>query len=197
MKNFDFYFDFGSPAAYLAWTQLPQLCADTGASVLWKPMLLGGVFQATGNHSPVTIPAKGRYVFKDFARFARRYGVPLNSNPFFPINTLTLMRAARALAQRLRQERAARGERGRQRARPARRRVPHLQEGTSHRGGRAEHVVSRRRSQSPALRAQYLQSERRGLPIRDDDRLPFRCPSVATHTQHPAAMIITPRWRNS
>ena len=100
MKTVDFYFDFGSPAAYLAYTQLPALCAETGASVVWKPMLLGGVFQATGNHSPVTIPAKGKYVFKDFARFARRYGVPLNTNPFFPINTLTLMRAAVGLQMR-------------------------------------------------------------------------------------------------
>lgn len=39
----DFYFDFGSPAAYLAWTQLPKMCADTGAQLVWKPMLLGGV----------------------------------------------------------------------------------------------------------------------------------------------------------
>ena len=100
MKTVDFYFDFGSPAAYLAYTQLPPLCAGTGASVVWKPMLLGGVFQATGNHSPVTIPAKGKYVFKDFARFARRYGVPLNTNPFFPISTLTLMRAAVGLQMR-------------------------------------------------------------------------------------------------
>ena len=99
-KTVDFYFDFGSPAAYLAYTQLPKLAADTGATVAWKPMLLGGVFQATGNHSPVTIPAKGKYVFKDFARFAQRYGVPLNPNPHFPINTITLMRAAVGLQMR-------------------------------------------------------------------------------------------------
>jgi len=94
MKTLDFYFDFGSPAAYLAWTQVPRLCTDCGAALRYQPMLLGGVFQATGNHSPATIAAKGRYVFKDLARFARRYGVVLNSNPYFPINTLTLMRAA-------------------------------------------------------------------------------------------------------
>ena len=94
MKTFEYWFDFGSPAAYLAWTQLPQLQADTQASALYKPMLLGGVFQATGNHSPATIAAKGKYTFIDFARFAKRYGVPLNSNPHFPINTLTLMRGA-------------------------------------------------------------------------------------------------------
>ena len=100
MKSFEFWFDFGSPAAYLAWTQLPQLQADTGSTAVLKPMLLGGVFQATGNHSPVTIPAKGKYTFKDFARYATRYGVPLNKNAHFPINTLTLMRGAAGLQLR-------------------------------------------------------------------------------------------------
>ena len=93
-KNVEFYFDFGSPTAYLAATQLPRLCADAGADLVWKPMLLGGVFQATGNHSPATIPAKGPYVFTDLGRFAHRYGVPIKYNPHFPINTLLLMRGA-------------------------------------------------------------------------------------------------------
>jgi 2-hydroxychromene-2-carboxylate isomerase len=99
-KTVEYYFDFGSPAAYLASTQLPQLAADTGAAVLWRPMLLGGVFAATGNSSPVTVPAKGRYTFTDFDRFAQRYGVPLKRNPAFPINTLTLMRMATGLQLR-------------------------------------------------------------------------------------------------
>jgi 2-hydroxychromene-2-carboxylate isomerase len=93
-RSVDFYFDFGSPASYLAATQLPHLCADVGAELVWKPMLLGGVFQSTGNHSPATIPAKGPYLFIDLARFAKRYGVPLQENPDFPINTLMLMRGA-------------------------------------------------------------------------------------------------------
>jgi 2-hydroxychromene-2-carboxylate isomerase len=64
-------------------------------------MLLGGVFKATGNTSPVAIPAKGRYMLAhDLPRFAKRYRVELNFNPHFPINTLNLMRAAIA-AQRL------------------------------------------------------------------------------------------------
>ncbi len=96
-KNLDYYFDFGSPASYLAFTQLPALIAQTGAKVIFKPILLGGVFQATGNQSPATIPAKGKYTFTDFARFAKRYGVPLATNPHFPINTLLLMRAAMGL----------------------------------------------------------------------------------------------------
>jgi 2-hydroxychromene-2-carboxylate isomerase len=93
-KSVEFHFDFGSPASYLAATQLPRLCAEAGAELVWKPMLLGGVFQATGNHSPATIPAKGPYMMKDLARFARRYGVAFRFNPNFPINTLLLMRGA-------------------------------------------------------------------------------------------------------
>ena len=99
-KSVEFYFDFGSPASYLAYTQLRALCRETGATLVWKPMLLGGVFQATGNHSPATIPAKGVYTFTDFDRFAKRYGVPLKKNPYFPINTLTLMRGAAGLQLR-------------------------------------------------------------------------------------------------
>ena len=93
-KSVDFYFDFGSPAAYLAATQLPHIAADTGASLVYKPMLLGGVFQATGNHSPAEIKPKGPYMTADLQRYARRYGVPFAHNPHFPINTLLLMRAA-------------------------------------------------------------------------------------------------------
>ncbi|CAG2147392.1 2-hydroxychromene-2-carboxylate isomerase [Cupriavidus numazuensis] len=99
-KMVEFYFDVGSPASYLAWTQLPALCAQAGAQLVYKPMLLGGVFQATGNASPGAVPAKGRYVSHDLARFARRYGVPLAQNPHFPIITLMLMRAATAVQLR-------------------------------------------------------------------------------------------------
>ena len=99
-KTVDFYFDFGSLASYLAWTQLPKLCADAGAALVWQPMLLGGVFQATGNRAPISVPLKGSYLFVDMARFAKRYGVPLVMNPHFPINTLQLMRAAVGLQLR-------------------------------------------------------------------------------------------------
>ena len=91
-KTVEFFFDVGSPAAYLAWTQLPGLCARQGAELVYRPMLLGGVFKATGNASPATVPAKGRYVEMDYGRYASRYGVPLTINPHFPIITLYLMR---------------------------------------------------------------------------------------------------------
>jgi 2-hydroxychromene-2-carboxylate isomerase len=93
-KQVEFFFDVGSPTAYLAWTQLPALCAQAGAELVYRPMLLGAVFQATGNTSPAAVPAKGRYMDADMARYARRYGVPFAMNPHFPINTLILMRGA-------------------------------------------------------------------------------------------------------
>ncbi|WP_095155031.1 2-hydroxychromene-2-carboxylate isomerase [Pseudomonas sp. Irchel 3E13] len=93
-KTVEFFFDLGSPASYLAWTQLPRLRAEHGANVVLRPMLLGGVFQATGNSSPATVPAKARYTYADFQRYAARYGVTLRFSPHFPINTLTLMRGA-------------------------------------------------------------------------------------------------------
>ncbi len=96
----EFYFDVGSATGYLAWTQLPALAQETGAVVVYKPMLLGGVFQATGNRSPMEVPSKARYMAADMERFARRYQAPMAMNPHFPINTLTLMRIATGLQMR-------------------------------------------------------------------------------------------------
>jgi 2-hydroxychromene-2-carboxylate isomerase len=99
-KAVEFYFDVGSPAAYLAWTQLPRIARETGTEIEYRPFLLGGVFQATGNKSPMEVPAKGQYMVDDLQRFARRYGVPFAHNPHFPINTLMLMRGAIGLQMR-------------------------------------------------------------------------------------------------
>lgn len=93
-KQVEFFFDVGSPASYLAWTQIRQLAERQNAEVVFQPMLLGGVFKATGNSSPATVPAKGNYTRVDFQRFAKRYQVPFAHNPFFPINTMQLMRGA-------------------------------------------------------------------------------------------------------
>lgn len=94
-KTLEFYFDFASPTAYLAHKRLQQLREQYGLVIDYKPMLLGGVFKATGNATPISVPAKGKYMLEsDLPRFSRRYGVTLNMNPYFPINTLYLMRAA-------------------------------------------------------------------------------------------------------
>jgi len=100
-KVLEFYFDIVSPTAYLAHKRLQQLADQYALEIKYVPMLLGGVFKATGNTTPVAIPAKGKYMLEsDLPRFTKRYGVPLNLNPFFPINSLNLMRGAIA-AQRL------------------------------------------------------------------------------------------------
>jgi 2-hydroxychromene-2-carboxylate isomerase len=99
-KTIEFFFDFGSPTSYLAYKALPALAADAGARIVYRPMLLGGVFKATGNASPVSVPAKGRWMFQDIQRWAQRHGVPFSFNPAFPINTLPLMRGAAGLQAR-------------------------------------------------------------------------------------------------
>lgn len=93
-KTVEFWFDVGSPTAYLAWRQLPGIAARHGAAIDYRPMLLGGVHKATGNTPPGMVAAKGAYMGIDLARFAARYGVELNFNPHFPVNTLALMRGA-------------------------------------------------------------------------------------------------------
>jgi 2-hydroxychromene-2-carboxylate isomerase len=95
-KAVEFLFDFGSPTSYLAYKQLPKIASRHGARIVWTPILLGGVFKATGNASPAQVPAKARYMNQDLARFAKRYNVALNFNTHFPVNTLALMRGAAA-----------------------------------------------------------------------------------------------------
>jgi len=93
-KKIVFCFDFGSPTVYLASTQLPLIAERNSAELEYKPVLLGGIFKATGNQTPAAIPAKGAYYGVDLPRFAKRYSVPFQNNPFFPVNTLALMRGA-------------------------------------------------------------------------------------------------------
>ncbi len=89
-----FYYDYGSPASYLAWARLPALCERHGARLIYRPILVGGLFKITGNHSPITVPAKGAWFFDDIARHAAHFGVPYRKNPHFVVNTLAIMRGA-------------------------------------------------------------------------------------------------------
>ena len=93
-KTVDFYYDYGSPTAYLAWTQLPAICAKHNATLNYQPILLGGVFKGTNNQSPVMIKAKGEWLLKDVERYARHYGVAYAMNPHFIVNTMPAMRGA-------------------------------------------------------------------------------------------------------
>tara|TARA_X000000368_G_scaffold178554_2_gene140918 strand:+ start:627 stop:1214 length:588 start_codon:yes stop_codon:yes gene_type:complete len=94
VKNIEFHFDFGSPTAYLAFTQLKIIAERNKTVIEYYPILLGGVFKATGNNPPASVPAKGQYMMTDLQRYADKYGVPYERNPFFPVNTLSLMRGA-------------------------------------------------------------------------------------------------------
>jgi 2-hydroxychromene-2-carboxylate isomerase len=93
-KTIEFFLDVGSPTTYLAWTQMPGVAARSGAAVVLRPFLLGGVFKATGNSSPVTVPAKGAFVLRDIQRHAKQFGVPFKLNSNFPMNTLMAQRCA-------------------------------------------------------------------------------------------------------
>ena len=95
-RTLEFYYDYGSPYSYLADTQVEAIAKRAGAALVRKPMLLGGVFKATGNASPMTVEQKSKWSAFDMPLWARHYGVPFQRNPFFPVNTLALMRGATA-----------------------------------------------------------------------------------------------------
>ena len=103
-KNLEFLFDFGGPNSYLAYKMLPDLCARTGAQVIYVPVLLGGLFKLTNNQAPMMryaeTPAKQKYEMLEFQRFVKAHAIPFKMNPCFPLNTLNVMRGAVA-AQRL------------------------------------------------------------------------------------------------
>jgi 2-hydroxychromene-2-carboxylate isomerase len=94
-----FMFDFGSPNAFLSHEAIPAIEARTGVKFEYVPVLLGGIFKATNNKSPAETLAgvKNKPAFHalETERFVKRFGVkPYVMNPFFPVNTLNLMRAA-------------------------------------------------------------------------------------------------------
>jgi 2-hydroxychromene-2-carboxylate isomerase len=97
----EFHFDFGSPNAYLSHRVIPAIEARTGARFRYIPVLLGGVFKATGNRSPAEafagIRNKPDYERLETERFIRRHRIEgFVRNPFFPVNTLQIMRGAAA-----------------------------------------------------------------------------------------------------
>ena len=99
MTNVEFHFDFGSPNAYLSHLVIPGIQQRTGALFDYVPVLLGGVFKLTGNRSPAEslagIKNKSEYQGLETQRFIERHGITrFRRNPFFPVNTLVLMRGA-------------------------------------------------------------------------------------------------------
>ena len=104
MKRVEFHFDFGSPNAYLSHLVIPEIEARTGAKFHYVPVLLGGVFKLTNNRSPMEsfagVKNKLEYQRLEMTRFIRRHRIAkFQFNPFFPVNTLTVMRGAIAARQ--------------------------------------------------------------------------------------------------
>ena len=97
MKQVEFYFDLGSPYSYLGFWQIQKIAEQHAAEIIWKPILLGGVFKATGNNSPMAVPAKAHYSMIDLGRWSKLWDIPVQMNPYFPINTLNLMRLITAV----------------------------------------------------------------------------------------------------
>ncbi len=94
-----FLFDFGSPNAFLSHEAIPAIEKRSGVKFEYVPILLGGIFKATNNKSPAEslagIKNKPEFQVVETERFVRRFAVrPYTPNPFFPVNTLNLMRAA-------------------------------------------------------------------------------------------------------
>ncbi|HWG78360.1 MAG TPA: 2-hydroxychromene-2-carboxylate isomerase [Stellaceae bacterium] len=90
----EFYFDYGSPYSYIAHRRLPEVLRRAGGEARYRIMLLGGVFQLTGNQSPATNPLKWPNSQRDLERYVAKYQVPFRRNPHFPVNTLKAMRGA-------------------------------------------------------------------------------------------------------
>ena len=99
MDGIEFHFDFGSPNAYLAHRVIPGIESRTGARFRYVPVLLGGVFKATGNRSPAEafrdVPSKRAFMELETRRFLARHGIAdFRHNQHFPVNTLAVMRGA-------------------------------------------------------------------------------------------------------
>lgn len=98
MTTIDFYWDFGSPNVYIAEKILEGIAERTGATVAHHPILLGGLFKMTSNQPPMLafkdVQGKTAYMQQQMARFLKRYDLPFNWNPHFPVITTALMRGA-------------------------------------------------------------------------------------------------------
>jgi 2-hydroxychromene-2-carboxylate isomerase len=106
-RTLEFYWDFSSPFAYLASTQAEALAARTGARLVSRPMLLGGLFKALGQDDVplLTFPeARQRYYHRDLVRLAAWWGVPFRFPSRFPLRTVLPLRVYLALPQALRED---------------------------------------------------------------------------------------------
>ncbi len=95
VKKLEFYFDVASPPSYIAHRRLPALVERTGAALILKPVLVGGVFKLSGNAAPVSVPAKKAYMMRvELPCLARQCGIALDFDSRAPFDSLNLMRGA-------------------------------------------------------------------------------------------------------
>ena len=96
MATLEFFYDFVSPYSYLASTHVETVAAGAGATLRWRPFLLGGVFKATGNRAPIETVAKGKAMWTDLERWSRKLEVPFRRPTSFPFSSILALRAALA-----------------------------------------------------------------------------------------------------
>jgi 2-hydroxychromene-2-carboxylate isomerase len=98
MSELEFFFDCSSPWTYLAFHRIGDLAAETGADLVWRPILVGGVFNAVNpsvyEQRANPVPAKARYYAKDLGDWARHYGLRIGLPSVFPVNSVKAMRGA-------------------------------------------------------------------------------------------------------
>jgi 2-hydroxychromene-2-carboxylate isomerase len=98
MARLEFFFDCSSPWTYLAFHRIEDVCRETGAELVWRPILVGGVFNAVNSsvyeQRAKPVPVKARYYAKDLRDWARSYGLRIGQPPVFPVNSVKAMRGA-------------------------------------------------------------------------------------------------------
>jgi 2-hydroxychromene-2-carboxylate isomerase len=94
VKRIEFFYDYASTYSYLAHLEIEKLAQAKGAELVFRPMVLGFVFKATGNSMPASVPAKAAYMTHDVRRWVRQYGLPFKMPSAFPVNTIRALRTA-------------------------------------------------------------------------------------------------------
>jgi 2-hydroxychromene-2-carboxylate isomerase len=98
VPRLEFFFDCSSPWTYLAFHRVEEIAAEAGAELVWRPILVGGVFNAVNQavYEQRANPVKPRAVYyvKDLADWARSYGIRIGAPPVFPVNSVKAMRGA-------------------------------------------------------------------------------------------------------
>lgn len=97
MSQLEFIFDFGSPNAYYCYKVIPDIIKRTGAELVMRPVLLGGVFKLTGNQAPMIafagVKGKMEYEMLESERFMKKHQITdFEFNAHFPVNTVSIMR---------------------------------------------------------------------------------------------------------